>query len=41
VEEILLPLVSGVGAALVLAHAWVLSRIQRRRSRGRGPRVSR
>jgi hypothetical protein len=40
VEEILPLLVTGVGGALVLAHTWVLSRIQRRRSRGRGPRVS-
>jgi hypothetical protein len=35
VEEILPLLVTGVGAALVLAHTWVLSRIQRRRSEQR------
>jgi hypothetical protein len=32
VEEILLPLVSGVGAGLLLTHTWVLSRVRHRRS---------
>ena len=32
VEETLLPLVSGVGAGLLLARAWVVSRVRRSRS---------
>jgi hypothetical protein len=30
-EEALFPLVSGVGAALLLAQAWVASRLRRQR----------
>jgi hypothetical protein len=31
VEETLLPLVSGAGTGLMLARAWVASRVRRRR----------
>jgi hypothetical protein len=34
VEETLLPLLSGAGAGLLLARAWVVSRVRRPRSPG-------
>ena len=33
VEELLVPLASGVGAGVVLARAWVMSRVRRRRKK--------
>jgi hypothetical protein len=35
VEETLLPLLSGLGAGLLLARAWVVSRVQRPRNQRR------